>query len=545
LTTISTFDTLGLQPALIRALRDDLKFTEPTPIQVLAIPPALEGRDVLASAETGSGKSAAFGLPILSRLLGLPRGKTRVLILAPTRELTDQIAKHLKALAAHTDIRIAAVFGGVGFGPQVDAFKRGADIIVATPGRLLDHLRQGTARLNDISMLVLDEADRMLDMGFLPDVRRVIARLPAKRQTLFFSATLPPAVSALVRDMLVDPAKVELAKKSAPVSTLTQRLYAVPQEQKTDLLLELLKDNEIFSAIAFTRTKARANRLAAALEKRRIPSDLIHGDRSQSQRTRALENFKRGKYRVLVATDIAARGIDVDHISHVVNFDVPPSVDVYVHRTGRTGRAGREGVALTFAEPRERAMLRNIENVTKRKLVLLPVPSVADLRARQVATLRESIVTMLESDKVARYRDAVASLSQDHDPAEIAAAALAVADRANERAEEEIPGVEERPFVAKAGPRPKRIVRAADAGLLAKILIGLGRQAGVRPGDLVGAIANEAGLDSKQIGSIDIGDRFSLVEVPDALADRVVTALRDTSIRGRRTLVRRDRGARS
>jgi ATP-dependent RNA helicase RhlE len=360
LRTISTFEQLGLQSALLRAVHD-FKFTEPTPIQALAIPPALAGKDVLASAETGSGKSAAFGLPLIQLLGGQPRGKLRGLILAPTRELTEQIAVHLTALAKHTDLRVVAVYGGVAFKGQASALKRGADIVVATPGRLLDHLEQHTIRLSDVSILVLDEADRMLDMGFLPSVRRIVRHVPEDRQTLFFSATLPPAISGLVREMLHDPVRVELAAKSAPVDTLTQTLYAVPQESKTELLLELLKDNSIYTAIAFTRTKARANRLAAALAKHRVPADLIHGDRSQSQRTRALENFKRGKYRILVATDVAARGIDIAQLGHVINYDVPLAAEDYVHRIGRTARAKAAGDAITFVSSDEEPLIRQIE----------------------------------------------------------------------------------------------------------------------------------------------------------------------------------------
>ncbi|GAC1501827.1 MAG: DEAD/DEAH box helicase [Vulcanimicrobiaceae bacterium] len=359
-TPIVRFDSLGLKPELLRAVQD-LHFTEPTPIQVLSIPPALTGADVLASAETGSGKSAAFGLPILNGLMDLPRGKTRALILAPTRELADQIAKHLTLLAKHTDIRVASVYGGVGFNPQAQAFKRGTEIIVATPGRLLDHISQGTAPLKDISTLVLDEADRMLDMGFLPVVRRIVRIIGPKHQTLFFSATFPAALSVLIREMLHDPVRVELAAKAAPVDTLTQKLYAVDQPFKTQLLLELLKDNVIYSAICFTRTKARADRVAAALQKHGIPTDLIHGDRSQIQRTRALEDFKKGKSRVLVATDIAARGIDIVELGHVVNYDVPLQAEDYIHRIGRTARAQAEGDAITFVSPEEEPLIRQIE----------------------------------------------------------------------------------------------------------------------------------------------------------------------------------------
>jgi len=357
--SISTFDQLGLRPELLRALRD-LHFTTPTPIQALAIPPASAGRDVLASAQTGSGKTAAFGLPILNALLDQPRGKTRALILAPTRELAEQIATHLTAMAKHTTLRVTAVYGGKGFGAQETAFKRGTEIIVATPGRLLDHLEQRVASLKDISVLVLDEADRMLDMGFLPQVRHIIRRIPGHPQTLFFSATLPPAIAGLVREILKNPARVELALPT-PVNSLRQTLYAVPQEHKTDLLLELLKDNGMFSVIAFTRTKARANRVAAALEKHRIPSELIHGDRSQPQRTRALDNFKRSKSRVLVATDIAARGIDIAELGHVVNYDVPRQPEDYLHRIGRTARMQAAGDAITFVSADEEPLVRQIE----------------------------------------------------------------------------------------------------------------------------------------------------------------------------------------
>ena len=363
----STFDQLGLAPQLLRALQD-LKFTAPTPIQEMAIPPALEGRDVLASAQTGSGKSAAFGLPIIQTLMGMPRGTTRALILAPTRELAEQIATHLTALAKHTDVRVAAVYGGVGFGAQASAFKRGCDIIVATPGRLLDHMKRGGTRMGGVTTVVLDEADRMLDMGFLPVVRTILQKMPAERQTLFFSATLPPQIAGLVREMLRDPVRVELAAQSAPVDTLTQTLYAVPNEKKTELLLELLKDNNIFTAIAFTRTKARANRLAAALAKQNIPTDLIHGDRTQAQRTRALENLRKGKCRVLVATDIAARGIDIAQLGHVVNYDVPGAAEDYVHRIGRTARAKATGDAITFVSSDEESLIRRIEYLLGKRL---------------------------------------------------------------------------------------------------------------------------------------------------------------------------------
>ncbi|MBC5822744.1 MAG: DEAD/DEAH box helicase [Candidatus Eremiobacteraeota bacterium] len=369
-----SFLSLGLRPELLRAVAE-LGFTEPTPVQAAAIPPALAGRDVLASAPTGSGKSAAFGLPLIAALSDLPRGKTRALVLAPTRELVAQIAEHLTALAKHTKVRTAAIYGGVGFAGQVAAFRRGTDIIVATPGRLLDHLAQGTASLDGISLLVLDEADRILDMGFLPAVRRVRRRLPKKRQTLFFSATLPPAISALVAELLRSPERIGLAPKGAPAHGITQTTYTIDQQRKTDLLVALLKDNTIYSALAFTRTKARANRLAAALGKRGIVAERIHGDRSQAQRTRALDDFKRGKYRVLVATDIAARGIDVAALGHVINYDVPMVANDYVHRVGRTARAQAVGDAITFVASDEEKYFAQIERALGRRLERSKLPT--------------------------------------------------------------------------------------------------------------------------------------------------------------------------
>jgi ATP-dependent RNA helicase RhlE len=346
----------------------DLGFTEPTPVQLASIPPALAGKDVLASAATGSGKSAAFGLPLLQKLADQPRGKTRALILAPTRELAAQIAEHLEALARYTKVRVAAVYGGVGFSPQASAFRRGTDIIVATPGRLLDHLTQGTAVLDGITTLVLDEADRMLDMGFLPDVRRILRRLPAQRQTLFFSATIPAPIAALSKEILRDAVRIDLATAGAPASGISQTIYSIDQLRKADLLIELLKDNTIYSAIAFTRTKARANRLAARLEKHNVKVDRIHGDRSQAQRTRALEDFKLGKSRVLVATDIAARGIDIAALGHVVNYDVPMVAEDYVHRVGRTARMKATGDAITFVAPDEEKYFAQIERALGRRL---------------------------------------------------------------------------------------------------------------------------------------------------------------------------------
>jgi ATP-dependent RNA helicase RhlE len=367
------FSAFGLDPSIVRATRE-LGFTRPTPVQQEAIPPALAGRDVLACAMTGSGKTAAFLLPIMQRLLAKRRHRTRALVLTPTRELAAQIDAHMTELAVHTPLTGAAVFGGVGMGPQEHAFRSGVDVIVATPGRLLDHFRQPYARLGDLEVLVLDEADRMLDMGFLPDIRRVLRHLPPRRQTLFFSATMPAPIVQLAREMLKNAVTVNLERKAAPAVGITQAAYPVAQELKSSLLVTLLTRGDVKSVLVFTRTKHRANRLATFLERERVACERIHGNRTQSQRTAALAGFKAGRFRVLVATDIAARGIDVEALSHVVNFDVPGSPDDYIHRVGRTARAEATGDAFTFVAPDEENDLRAIERAIGKRLPRVTVP---------------------------------------------------------------------------------------------------------------------------------------------------------------------------
>ena len=361
------FASLGLDPLLLRGIRE-LGFTRPTPIQQQTIPEALRGRDLLACAATGSGKTAAFGLPILQRLMAKPRRVTRALVLTPTRELCAQIDSHLSELAVHTPVTSAPVFGGVGMGPQEHAFRAGVDVIVATPGRLLDHFRRPYAALRGLEVLVLDEADRMLDMGFLPDVRRVLRHLPAKRQTLMFSATLPGPIVALSREMLKDPVSINVDRRAAPAVGITQAAYPVDVRLKPALLLALLRRGDMKSALVFTRTKQRTNRLAEWLGSKGVRAARIHGNRSQSQRTQALEGFKAGRYDVLVATDIAARGIDVAALGHVVNFDVPAASEDYIHRVGRTGRAEATGEAYTFVAPQDEAALRAIERALGKPL---------------------------------------------------------------------------------------------------------------------------------------------------------------------------------
>ena len=366
------FSSFGLHPDLVRGVKE-LGFTRPTPIQTDAIPPAVEGRDILACAMTGSGKTAAFILPILHRLMGRPRGRTRALVITPTRELAAQIEQHLAGLAVHTPLSGAAIFGGVAMGPQEHALRSGVDVIIATPGRLLDHFKHDYARLDGLEVLVLDEADRMLDMGFLPDIRKVLKHLPAKRQTMLFSATMPAPIMELARELQRNPATINLERKAAPAVGITQALYPVSEALKPTLFLELIRRGDIKDVIVFTRTKHRANRLAEFLERGGVTVARIHGNRSQAQRTLALDGFKRGEFQVLVATDIVARGIDIEELSHVVNFDVPNVPEDYIHRVGRTARADATGDAFTFVAPDEEQDLRAIERAVGRSLPRITV----------------------------------------------------------------------------------------------------------------------------------------------------------------------------
>lgn len=389
------FTTFQLDKNLLRGIKE-LGFTRPTPIQSDAIPPAMQGRDVLACASTGSGKTAAFLLPILNKLILKPRGKTRALVLTPTRELALQIVEQLNAIATHTPVTAAAVIGGVSMGPQEHALRSGFDVIVATPGRLLDHMRSPYAKMDALEFLVLDEGDRMLDMGFLPEIRKLLRIIPARRQTLFFSATIPAPIAQLSAEMLSNPVRINIQRQAAPAVGITQAIYPVPQELKSALLLALLRRGDMKDVLVFTRTKHRANRLYEFLVKNGISAERIHGNRSQAQRTSALAGFKSGRHRVLVATDIAARGIDVEELGHVVNFDVPPAPEDYIHRVGRTGRAEATGDAFTFIAPNEEEDLRRIERAVGKRLPRVTLPEF-DYSAKTVQKLEIPLAQRIEA----------------------------------------------------------------------------------------------------------------------------------------------------
>jgi ATP-dependent RNA helicase DeaD len=574
----SGFAALGLTDALVNTLTA-LGYEEPTPIQREAIPPLLEGRDLLGQAATGTGKTAAFALPLIQRTLppdgdGGGERRVRVLILAPTRELAMQVAEAVHKYGKALGVAAQPIYGGQAIQQQLRALRRGVDVVVATPGRALDHIRRGSLDLSGVRAVVLDEADEMLDMGFADDLEAILEAVPAERQTALFSATMPPRISSIAKRHLRQPVHVKVADEpvvTGDVPRVRQVAYVVQRQHKVAALGRVLDMENPTAALVFCRTRTEVDELTETLNGRGYRAEALHGGFEQEQRDRVMKRFREGTADLLIATDVAARGLDIEHISHVVNFDVPSAPDAYVHRIGRTGRAGREGVAITFAEPREHRLLRNIEHVTRQRIQLEAVPTVVDLRARRLELTRASLQEALLEGDIEQYRVVVEALAEEFDVLDIAAAAVRLAHQIESGAEDEdqeIPtatvhadrGSRSRPdrdrprFRERAagggGEREQRGDRAgrsrrgrgegSDADVT-RLYVGLGRLAGIRPGDLVGAIANEAGIDARAIGSIDIADRFSIVEVPENAAESVIDALRQTTIRGKRVSVRRDR----
>jgi ATP-dependent RNA helicase DeaD len=559
------FAALGVDERVLETLAA-LGYEEPTPVQREAIPPMLAGRDVLGQAATGTGKTAAFALPMLHVLdPDLPaKERTAALVLVPTRELAMQVAEAINRYGKPIGASALPVYGGASMETQIRALKRGVDVVVATPGRALDHIRRRTMHLEHVKLVVLDEADEMLDMGFAEDLESILEATPAKRQTALFSATLPPRIADIANKHLSDPVRVRIDREvvaagSAP--RVRQVAYIISRAHKMATLGRILDVEDPTSAIVFCRTRTEVDALTETLNARGYRAEALHGGLSQEQRDRVMKKFRANVADLLIATDVAARGLDVQHVSHVVNYEVPSSAEAYVHRIGRTGRAGREGMAITLVEPREHRMLRNIEYQTKQKIEIVAVPTVADLRARRLELTRASLRETLLAGGLDRYRVLVDSLAQEFDVMDVAAAAVKQADAGDGGTEdEEIPVVTLRterpprherergaPAPRKAGtngaarsPRGKR-ERITPDWDVARLYIGAGRQAKIRPADLVGAIVNEAGIDPRAIGAIQITERFSLVEVPDDVADGIIDTLRGSTIKGRRVPVRRDR----
>ena len=552
------FDALGLDDALVKAVAA-LGYEEATPVQREAIPLLLEGRDLLAQAATGTGKTAAFALPMIQRLLGGNRRKTRGLVLVPTRELAMQVAEAAHKYAKGTGLSVVPLYGGASMPQQIRALERGADIVVATPGRALDHLGRRSLSLAALEVLVLDEADEMLDMGFAEDIDAILESAPATRQTALFSATMPPRLRTIAERHLKNPGRISIQREKPAAGKLPrvrQVAYVVSRAHKAAALQRVLDMESPTSAIVFCRTRVEVDSLVETLNAHGYRAEAIHGGMQQRQREGVMGRFRAAKADLLIATDVAARGLDISQLSHVFNYDVPSAPEAYVHRIGRTGRAGREGTAITLAEPREHRLLRSIEAFTKQKIDMATVPTVADLRARRLEITLASIRERLVEGDFDDVRVVVESLSEEFDVVDIAAAAikLAHAATAGDGTDEELPtpatrrpdrpthregGRESRESRAPQGPRGRS--SGESSGHYARLFIGAGRRAGIRPADLVGAIANESGISSRDLGQIEIADAFSLVEVPEDMADHVIAAMKRASIRGNKVTIRRDR----
>jgi len=535
----TTFAELNLRSDLLEALAS-LGYEEPTPIQREAIPPLLAGKDLLGQAATGTGKTAAFALPLLERLGTDRSGAPVALVLVPTRELAVQVSQALHRYGRAMGARVTPIYGGQPITRQLGALARGVDIVVATPGRALDHIARGSLRLDELQTVVLDEADEMLDMGFAEDLEAIFDATPDERQTVLFSATMPPRIEQMARRRLRDPERITIDREpaSADGPLVRQSAYIVARAHKPAALGRVLDVESPTAALVFCRTRAEVDQLAETLNGRGYRAEALHGGMTQDQRDRVMARLRNEVSDLIVATDVAARGLDIDQLTHVVNYDVPSDPDSYTHRIGRVGRAGREGVAITLAEPREHRMLKTIERVTRSKITVEKLPTVADLRARRLEMTRSAIEELLVEGDLDRFRVVLDALTDEHDVVEIALAAVKLAHEASGQPDDdeaEIPEVRE--------PRAKTPNAKASRRNMTRLFIGAGRTAGVRPGDLVGAIAGESGVSGQAIGSIEVSDRFSIVEVPDEHAHEIIAALRNSTIKGKKAAVRRDRTA--
>ena len=580
------FAALGLDKRLTAVLAE-LGYEEPTPVQAQAIPVLLEGRDLLGQAATGTGKTAAFALPLLQRLFveAGSRDAVAALVLVPTRELAMQVAEALHRYGRPVQLRVLPIYGGQAISLQLRALRRGVDVVVATPGRARDHLRRGTLVLSGIRTVVLDEADEMLDMGFAEDLEAILETVPSERQTALFSATLPSRIAAIAKRHLRDAVRLTIKEehtKAGALPRVRQVAYMVTRSQKVDGLSRILDLENPTSALVFCRTRNEVEELAQSLAGRGQRAEALHGGFTQVQRDRVMRRFREGAADLLLATDVAARGLDIKHLTHVVNFDVPSAPESYVHRIGRTGRAGAEGVAITLVEPRERSLLKNIERLTGRRIDVQALPTVADLRARRLELTRASLREALVRGGNEGARVVVEALAAEFELFEIATAAVRLIQEASERDgagataddtppepkahapagtvhkahapaasahKAHAPAATAHKTHAPAAP-PHKAPRAAarrteSSGEFTRVYVSAGRAAGVRPADLVGAITGEAGVPGEAVGAIELADRFSLVEVRESDADAVVEALRKATIRGRTVTASRYREPRA
>ncbi|WP_178357938.1 DEAD/DEAH box helicase [Mycolicibacterium hippocampi] len=540
-----SFADLQIHPKVLQAVAD-VGYETPSPIQAATIPAMLAGSDVVGLAQTGTGKTAAFAIPILSKIDTSSR-ITQALVLAPTRELALQVAEAFSRYGAHLPVNVLPIYGGSPYGPQLAGLKRGAQVVVGTPGRVIDHLEKGSLDLSHLDYLVLDEADEMLQMGFAEDVERILEGTPEYKQVALFSATMPPAIRKITTKYLHDPVQVRVESKSATADNILQRYIQVAGPRKMDALTRLLEVEPFEAMIVFVRTKQATEEVAEKLRARGFSAAAINGDIPQAVRERTIASLKDGKLDILIATDVAARGLDVERISHVLNYDIPHDPESYVHRIGRTGRAGRSGTALLFVTPRERHLLNSIERVTRQKLVEGQLPSVDDVNAQRVEKFRDSITEALTSPGIELFRKLIEGYERDHDvPMADIAAALALALQSRDGGE----------FLMKEPPPEKRRERADRPGRddgpsrkprerrsdLATYRIAVGKRHKVAPGAIVGAIANEGGLHRSDFGHITIKVDYSLVELPAKLSKETLKKLEHTRIQGQLIHLEPDRG---
>lgn len=570
------FTDLGLSDQLLGSLTD-LGYEIPTPIQAESIPPLLDGFDLLGQAATGTGKTAAFALPMLDRVAGA--GKSKIpfgLVLVPTRELANQVAEATKKYGAKRGVRIAALFGGTSIGPQFSQLNSGVDIVIGTPGRILDHLKRGSLDLSRCGMVVLDEADEMLDMGFAEDLEAILNAAPPERQTVLFSATMPNRIDSIASRQLSNPVRISIKRATDTAGTIPkvrQTAYLSHRTHRAAALGRILDMESPEAAIVFCRTRGDVDELVDVMNGRGYRAEALHGGMSQDQRDRAMGRLKNGTATLLIATDVAARGIDVDHLSHVVNYDIPQTTEAYTHRIGRVGRAGREGIAITLGGPKDHRKINNIARYTGQEISIQKVPTVNDLTAKRMEITRNEVAEkMTETDSAGLYRSIVEALTADNDPIEVAIAAVRLAHETSGRTsvEKDIPDVSSHSDGGKGkkwedrgdrqghrGQRDRsgggksfdrggenRAVRNADgshhveAGFVS-LQFNLGRSAGVRPGDLVGAIANESNIRGNEIGAIKINDKSAFVQVPEQHAGKVLRSMDGAKIRNKPVQVRR------
>jgi ATP-dependent RNA helicase DeaD len=537
-----SFIELGLSDPILDAI-GELGYEEPTPIQAQTIRTLLDGEDVIAQAQTGTGKTAAFALPILERLDPDQRAP-QALVLTPTRELAMQVAEAFTSYSKRRRASILPVYGGQPIERQLRALERGVQVVVGTPGRVLDHIRRGTLKLATVRMVVLDEADEMLNMGFIEDIQAILSETAEGRQTALFSATMPGPIASLARKYMRNAKRIKVEAEQLTVAQIRQTYYEVGRRDKFEMLVRILDYEQPTSALIFCRTKLEVDSLGQRLTARAFAAETLHGDLNQMQRDRVMGRFRGGQIELLIATDVAARGLDVEQISHVINYDMPHDAESYVHRIGRTGRAGRTGFAISLVMPRERYLLQMIQKATGATIQRARLPTMGDVLSRRIERLKETLRETLTGDGLEQFALVADELSEEFSTRDIAAAAfkLVLGDAAegpddDKLAEPEVSGDARasRPFDKDKKRRPQRTT-GPDRGMT-RLYIDIGREANVRPSDLVGAIANEADIPGRSIGAIEIYDHFSLVDVPSGDAGRVIKALKDTRIRNRRVSV--------